>query len=94
METYKIMNFGSSELIRDKLTPASPHSKFLTVPLFRRASCRSFSFYASRLWNTLPMEIGIRAMPKTGISEKSEQNLSTFKKDIKRWILDGGVPFR
>ena len=93
METYKIINFGSSEKIRDKLAPARSHSRCLTVPLFRKNGCRSFSYFSSRLWNSLPSEISTRART---ISEKSNENqkLNTFKREIKAWILSGGVPFR
>ena len=96
LETYNIMNFGSSEKIRDKLSPANSHSRYLTVPLFRKNACRSFSFYSSRLWNILPMDLGAKAIRKESITEKSEKTrkLNTFKKDIKSWILNGGVPFR
>ena len=45
LETYNIMNFGSSEKIRDKPSPANNHSRSLTVPLFKKSSCRSFSFF-------------------------------------------------
>ena len=96
LETYKIMNFGSSEKIRDKLTPANSYSRHLTVPLFKKNACRSFSFYSSRLWNTLPMDVGVKAIRKDTITDKQEENrkLHSFKKEIKSWILNGGVPFR
>ena len=94
LETFNIMNFGSSEKIRDKLTPASIHSRCLTVPLFRKAACRSFSYYASRLWNSLPVNINAKARePMNGKSEET-QKLMSFKREIKRWILNGGVPFK
>ena len=50
METYNAINLGSSEKIRDKLLPSTT-SRYLTVPLFKKSSCRSFSYFASRLWN-------------------------------------------
>ena len=96
LETYNIMNFGSSEKIRDKLTPANSHSRYLTVPLFRKSACRSFSFYSSRLWNTLPTDMGAKAMRKNSITDKKEESrkLNSFKREVKSWILNGGVPFR
>ena len=96
LETYKIMNFGSSEKIRDKLTPANSHSRHLTVPLFKKSTCRSFSFYSSRLWNTLPTDMGAKAMRKNSITDKQEESrkLHSFKREVKSWILNGGVPFR
>ena len=36
LETYNAMNFGSSERIRDKLTPTSTQSRNLTEPLFKK----------------------------------------------------------
>ena len=71
LETYNIMNFGSSEKIRDKLTPANSHSRYLTVPLFRKSACRSF-----RLWNTLPTDMGAKAMRKNSITDK-KRNLES-----------------
>ena len=64
------------------------------VPLFRKAACRSFSYYASRLWNSLPVNISAKARePVNGKSEET-QKLMSFKREIKRWILNGGVPFK
>ena len=94
VETFNIMNFGSSEKIRQKLTPASTYSRSLTVPLFKKTSCRSFSFYASRLWNTLPMDITTRALSQCTDKSDQTKRLNTFKREVKRWILDGGVPFK
>ena len=90
------MNFGSSEILKDKLTPSNTHSRCLTVPLFRKTSCRSFSYFASRLWNTLPLEIRNRAVIKDNSTDKVEKTkrLIAFKRVIKRWIMNGGVPFR
>ena len=81
------------------------NSSHLRVPLFRRESCRSFTFYAARLWNTLPLNIRIKGMPKSGLDQKSEiTRLNSFKSDIKDWILGNqsingvtklpGIPFR
>ena len=94
LETFNIMNFGSSEKIRDKLTPASIHSRCLTVPLFRKAACRSFSYYASRLWNSLPVNISAKAREQMNDKSEETQKLMSFKREIKRWILNGGVPFK
>ena len=96
METYNVMTFGSSEKIREKLTPASNHSRSLTVPLCKKSSCRSFSYFASRLCNTLPAHLKSIVMAKETITDKSELNKrqNLFKRDIKKWILEGGVPFR
>ena len=73
METYNIINFGSSKKIRDKLLPVKTNSSHLRVPLFRKESCRSFSFYAARLWNKLPLNIRIKGMPKSDLDQKSEK---------------------
>ena len=96
LETYNALNHGSSEKIRDKLKPTSEHSRNLTVPLFKKSSCRSFCFFSSRLWNTLPSDIKTRALSKESYTDKEvhSKKLCAFKRDIKKWILDGGVPFR
>ena len=96
VETYNALNFGSSVKIREKIRPASEHSNHLTVPLIRKTSCRSFTYYASRLWNILPVEIRTRAMSKESLNISAEETkrLNCFKKDIKKWIWNGGVPFR
>ena len=95
IETYNILNYGSSEKIRQKLTPGSATSRYLKVPLFKKSSCRSFSYYASRLWNTLPSEIRVTAMSKENINNiKQARRLNSFKQDVKNWILNGGVPFK
>ena len=96
-ETFNIINYGASEKIQTKLLPRSSTSSSLTVPLCKKSSCRSFSFYASRLWNTLPIGIRSRAMPGHLIKNnpKAELNrLNNFKKEIKKWIWSGGVPFK
>ena len=67
IETYNILNYGSSQKIRQKLTPASETSRYLKVPLFKKSSCRSFNYYASRLWNTLPSDIRTTAMSKENL---------------------------
>ena len=54
METYKIIHFGASEKLKKKLLPNSEHSKSLKVPLVTKASCRGFTYYAAKLWNSLP----------------------------------------
>ena len=95
-ETFNIINYGASEKIQKKLLPKSDTSSSLTVPLCRKVSCRSFSYYASRLWNKLPVTIRASAMPASLIKNnpKAEQNrLNTFKKEVKKWIWNGGVPF-
>ena len=96
LETYNIMNFGSSEKIRDKLSPANDHSRSLTVPLFKKSSCRSFSFFSARLCNTLPTDLKARILTKETVTDKSEltRKLNSFKRDVKKWICEGGVPFR
>ena len=45
VETFNIMNFGSSEKIRQKLTPASTYSRSLTVPLFKK-NIRYITFFS------------------------------------------------
>ena len=96
-ETFNIINYGASEKIQKKLLPRSATSSSLTVPLCKKTSCRGFSFHASRLWNKLPVEIRSRAMPASLIKNnpKAEfQRLMYFKKEIKKWIWNGGVPFK
>ena len=86
--------------IRNKLLPNNPHSTRLTVPLFKKDSCRSFSYYAAKLWNLLPLEIRSNGMPKSGLDKRAEDSrLNSFKTEIKKWILGTdelppGVPFR
>ena len=100
VETYNIINFETSMKIRNKLLPNNPHSTRLTVPLFKKDSCRSFSYYAAKLWNLLPLEIRSNGMPKSGLDKRAEDSrLNSFKTEIKKWILGTdesppGVPFR
>ena len=100
METYNIINHGSSEKLQVKLMPKSANSKSLTVPLVKKSSCRGFGYYAARLWNKLPAKVRISAM---NVKDKANQKsrLLSFKKSIKSWILGdpskgvkGGVPFQ
>ena len=100
METYNIINHGSSEKLQVKLMPKSAKSKSLTVPLVKKSSCRGFGYYAARLWNKLPAKVRISAM---NVKDKANQKsrLLSFKKSIKSWILGnpskglkGGVPFQ
>ena len=94
IETYNAINLGYSEKIKAKLLPASTHSRYLTVPLFKKSSCRSFSYFASRLWNRLPMNISTDAKMATDDKADEARKKNVFKKNIKKWILDGGVPFK
>ena len=94
IETYNAIKLGSSEKIKAKLTPANTHSRNLTVPLFKKSSCRSFSYFASRLWNRLPMNIITDAKMATDDKADKARKKNVFKKNIKKWILDGGVPFK
>ena len=96
-ETFNIINNGASEKIQKKLLPNSDTSTNLTIPLCKKTSCRGFSFYASRLWNQLPVGIRVKAMPFSKVmdnpkGEKCRQN--NFKKEVKNWIWKGGVPFK
>ena len=86
METYNIINHGSSEKLQVKLMPKSANSKSLTVPLVKKSSCRGFGYYAARLWNKLPAKIRISAM---NVKDKANQKsrLLSFKKAVKSWIL-------
>ena len=102
VETYNIINFGSSKKIRDKLLSPNPNSSHLRVPLVKKNTCRSFSFYAARLWNILPLSIRTKAMPKSEQVKSEKARLAWFKAEIKNWILGNkngvatlpGVPFR
>ena len=98
METYNIINHGSSEKLQVKLMPKSAHSKSLRVPLVKKTSCRGFGYYAARLWNKLPAKIRISAM---NVKSNQKSRLLSFQKCIKDWILGdpvkgikGGVPFQ
>ena len=95
-ETFNIINYGASEKIQSKLLPKSETSTNLTVPLFKKSSCRGFSYFASRLWNQLPVGIRVKAMPAAFVEndakgEKIRQ--VNFKKEVKKWIWNKGVPF-
>ena len=93
METYKILHFGASDKLKAKLVPNSKMSKNLQVPLVKRSSCRGFTYFAARLWNSLPPQIKMRERPCQ--EEKPDRKrLNGFKKDISKWICDGGVPFK
>ena len=96
-ETFNIVNYGASEKIQKKLLPQSDTSTNLTIPLCKKNSCRGFSYYASRLWNQLPVEIRVKAMPQAFIENNPKgetSRLNNFKKEVKNWIWNGGVPFR
>ena len=93
METYKIVHFGASEKLRTKLVQKSEHSKNLKVPLVTKVACRGFTFYAAKLWNSLPPNVRVREKPHQEEKVDSKK-FRAFKKDIKRWICEGGVPFK
>ena len=96
LETFNIINYGSSKKIQYKLLPNSGMSLNLTVPLCKKTTCRAFSYFASRLWNSLPTSIRANAMPSSKKSETKEEKcrLHNFKKEVKKWIWEGGVPFK
>ena len=96
LETFNIINYGSSEKIQKKLLPNSDKSTNLTVPLFKKTSCRGFSYFASRLWNSMPTRMRATAMPssKRCDAKHERKRLNNFKKEVKRWIWEGGVPFK
>ena len=96
LETFNIINYGSSKKIQYKLLPNSGMSLNLTVPLCKKTTCRAFSYFASRLWNSLPTSIRANAMPSSKKSEtkKEKCRLHNFKKEVKKWIWEGGVPFK
>ena len=93
METYKIIHFGASEKLKKKLLPNSEHSKSLKVPLVTKASCRGFTYYAAKLWNSLPSKMRVREKPHQD-SKVDRKRLNAFKNEIKEWICNNGVPFR
>lgn len=49
-----------------------------------------------KLWNSLPQSVRAKAMPAAkecdGKMEKSR--LNNLKKEIKKWIWEGGAPFK
>ena len=93
METYKIIHFGASDKLRYKLVPNSKLSKNLHVPLVKKTSCRGFTYYAARLWNSLPPTTKMREKPHQNV-QVDRKRLNAFKTEIKNWILKGGVPFK
>ena len=93
METYKIIHFGASDKLRNKLVPNSKLSKNLHVPLVKKTSCRGFTYYAARLWNSLPPTTKMREKPHQNV-QVDRKRLNAFKTEIKNWILKGGVPFK
>ena len=68
----------------------------LTVPLCRKTSCRGFSFWAARLWNSMPNRIKATAMPsfRQRDAKREKNRLNNFKKEVEKWIWEGGVPFK
>ena len=93
METYKIIHFGASEKLKNKLVPKSVHSKSLQVPLVTKLSCRGFTYFAAKLWNSLPPKVRVREKPhQDAIFDR--KRLSAFKKDAKMWVCSGGIPFK
>ena len=93
LETFKILHCGASEKLRAKLVPVSENSKSLNVCLFKKASCRGFTYYAAKLWNKLPATIRAREKPHQS-QVVDGKRLGMFKRDIKKWIWAGGVPFK
>ena len=91
LESFNIINYGSSEKIQKKLLPKSDTSLNLTVPLCKKTSCRGFSYYASRLWNSMPTRI--KALGRR-VAKNEKSRLNNFKKEVKKWIWEGGVPFK
>ena len=79
--------------MKKKLIPNSEHSKSLKVPLVTKASCRGFTYYAAKLWNSLPSKMRVREKPHQD-SKVDRKRLNAFKSEIKAWICDGGVPFK
>ena len=92
LETYKIVHFSASEKVREKLMPVSEKSISLNVPMFKLVTCRGFSYFAARLWNELPVAIRTREKPHQS-EVVGEKRLKKFKREVKKWILEGGVPF-
>ena len=74
-----------------KLLQKSYTSLNLTVPLCKKTSCRGFSYYASRLWNSMPTRI--KALGRR-VAKNEKSRLNNFKKEVKKWIWEGGVPFK
>ena len=96
LESFTEVNYSSSEKIQAKLLPKSETSMNLTVPLCRKTSCRGFSFWAARLWNSMPNRIKATAMPsfRQRDAKREKNRLNNFKKEVKKWIWEGGVPFK
>src|SRR5215475_8810577 len=77
--TFKTLHFNSLTYLSDLLIPKkssrslrSDDKNLLHVPFLRKsASCRSFSFFAPKLWNSLPLSI------------RSTDSLSTFRSLLK-----------
>ena len=58
-----------------------------------KTSCRGFTYYAARLWNSLPPTTKMREKPHQNV-QVDRKRLNAFKTEIKNWISKGGVPFK
>ena len=58
-----------------------------------KTACKGFTYFAARLWNASPMSIRDREKPHQS-KVVDAKRLGQFKREIKNWILDGGVPFK
>ena len=75
------------------MVPNSEHSKNLKVPLVTKLSCRGFTYYAAKLWNSLPPKVRVRERPHQG-ERLDQKRMKVFKTEVKKWIFSNGVPFK
>ena len=90
IETFNILNRGSVEKIRQKITAPKPNDNERKTQSITRGDlklqakptgrCMNFSYIAPQLWNKLPDTITNTTKP------------SQFKFLVKRWIWDGNIP--
>ena len=108
IETYNIINFGSSNNIKEKLLSGSNKTRKTSfiIPLIKKNSCQEFTYFSARLFNKLPESIRILALNRNASEENckdkmmeckqkykaEEKYLLRFKLKIKEWIMTDGIP--
>ena len=82
IETFNIINYGSSNKIQEKWMPDEPRvysnrRKFdVKIPRVKHTKCRGFSLHGAVMWNKLPENI------------KSIKNPDVFKEEVKDFIWE------
>ena len=90
IEAYNVIHFKSVEKIRKKLVREQKEEgkllrsrtkgHLVTIKRPKKESCVGFTYFASKLWNKLPVEI------------RSSKSPDIFKKRVKTWIWNKNVP--